>query len=400
MDIPCDQRELVSRAQSGDASAIGDLVERHRALGQRIARRMVSDADVAADIVQDAAVEVVRSIRNLRAPDRFSSWYWGIVLNLCRSHLRSRARVDEASLDISQDGLHFEAIDFASTEPDPADALIEKEVREKMLDAIRELPEELQAPTLLYYFEQLTLREIAAGIGISVGNVKVRLHRARLRLRERLLADGPGSAAAGQNGEEGRHAMVQVKVFDVLHRVQRSETGAEQRAPSVVVLMDEPRERALPIWTGRAGAEAIALAVKDKATPRPLTASFMATLLRAARVEVKEVRIARLEGTTYFAEVEIISGRRTNVIDARPSDAIALAIHSHAPIYVSDEIMQRASIEIPGAADGVERQPQGIEDVIAEVERSFPPAGGRLLGREEADRASQDLVREVFGTQV
>jgi bifunctional DNase/RNase len=301
---------------------------------------------------------------------------------------------------MSQDGLRFEAIDFASTEPDPADALIEKEVREKVLDAIRELPEGLRAPTLLYYFEQLTLREIAAGIGITVANVKVRLHRARLRLRERLLADGLASAATGQSKQEERHAMVQVKVFDVLHRVQRSETGAEQKAPSVVILVDEQRERTLPIWTGRAGAEAIAVAVRNKSTPRPLTASLMATLLRTARVEVKEVRISRLEGTTYYAEVEIISGGRPNVVDARPSDAIALAIHSSAPIYVSDEIMQRASLEIPRAADGVERPPHGIEDVIAEVERSFPPARGRMLGREEADRASQDLVREVFGTQV
>ncbi|MBI4305978.1 MAG: RNA polymerase sigma factor, partial [Chloroflexi bacterium] len=195
MNNPCGQRELVLRAQSGDARALGDLVEGHRSLGLRVARRMVAGSDVAADIVQDAAIEVVRSIHQLRDPGRFSSWFCGIVLNLCRAHLRSRVRADETSLDLLHDGLRFEAIDFASTEPDPADALVEKEIREKVLDAVGELPVTLRVPALLYYFEQLTLREIAAGMGISVGNVKVRLHRARLRLRERLLATGRLPAA-------------------------------------------------------------------------------------------------------------------------------------------------------------------------------------------------------------
>ncbi|MBI4305737.1 MAG: bifunctional nuclease family protein [Chloroflexi bacterium] len=389
------------RAQTGDAGAVGVLVERHRALGQRMARRMIADSDIAADIVQDAAFEVVRSIRQLRDPDRFSSWFCGIVLNLCRGYLRSRARgFEETSLDISQDGLRFEAIDFASTEPDPSDALIEREIRQRVLDAVRELPEALRAPTLLFYFGHLTLREIAAGMGISVGNVKVRLHRARLRLKERLLATGPLLAAAARSDAERGHEMVRVKVFDVLNRIQHPEGGSEQKAPSVVVLVDEAMERTLPIWMRRAEASSIALAVSNRTTPRPLTASFMATLLRTAGVEVKEARISRLERTTYYAEVEIVSAGRSHVIDARPSDAIALSVHSRAPIYVSDEIMQRASFEIPKEAGGTEPQPKGIEDVIAEVEQTFPPTGGRALAREEADRASRELVREVFGAHV
>lgn len=395
MEYPIEDHELVLRSQSGDARAIGELVERHRAVGERVARRMVSDPDVAADIVQDAAVEVVRSIRQLRDPDRFSSWFCGIVLNLCRSYLRSRTRVDETSLDLLGDGMRFEAIDFGSTEPDPADALIEKEIREKALEAVRELPETLRAPALLYYFGHLTLREIAAGMGISVGNVKVRLHRARLRLRARLSTTSPRSG--DQVEAEGGRKVVRVKVFDVINRIQRAETGEERAAPSVVVLVDEEMRRTLPIWTRRAEAAAIALAVRKRTTPRPLTWSFTAALLRTARIGVREVRIARLEATTFYAEVEITTAGRSNVIDARPSDAIALALHSDAPIYVADEIMQRASFEIPQEAEGTARQPRGMDDVIAEVEQTFPQTGAHAITREQAERASREFVREVFG---
>lgn len=399
MENPRDQRELVVRAQWGDVRAVGELVEGHRAVGQRIAFRMVGDSDVVADIVQDAAVEVLRSIRQLRDPDRFSSWFCGIILNLCRGYLRNRSRLHETSLDVYQGGLQFEAIDFASTEPDPADAVIEKEIRDRVVQAVRELPAPLQAPALLYYFQHLTLREIAAGMGITVGNVKIRLHRARLRLRERLMATGPVSAAI-HNEMERRRVMVRVRVFDVLHRIQRGEAGSDQKAPSVVVLVDEPMERTLPVWMGRVEAAAIALAMRNKTTPRPLTASFVATLLHSARVEVKEARIARLEDKTYYAEVEIVSAGRPSVVDARPSDAIALATYAGAAVFVADEIMQRASFEIPREAGRAEPQPQGIEEVLAEVEQRFRPASDHVLAREEADLASRDLVQEVFGAQV
>jgi RNA polymerase sigma factor (sigma-70 family) len=405
MEYSAEQRGLVLRAQRGDTQAIGDLIERHSPLGRRIAGKMVADAE-AADIAQDAAVEVVRSIGRLRDPDRFSSWYYGIVLNLCRSYLRSRAKAHENSLDLLQGGTQFEAIDFASTEPDPADAAIEVEIRDMVLGAVRELPDSLRAPTLLHYFESLTLREIAAALGISVANVKVRLHRARGQLRallsvptpERALATSSASRPETHTPEAERiAAMARVRVFDVLHRVQPAEAGAEQQAQSVVMLVDEAMERALPIWTRRAEAVAIALAARNKATPRPMTASLMATLLRTGGVQVKEVRITRLEQTVYFAEVETISDGQFVSIDARPSDAIALALNSNAPIYVADDVMQRCSIEIPMDPEIGRREPQGIGEVIAEVERTFLPAGRRPITREAAEQATRELVREVFG---
>ncbi|MBI4219710.1 MAG: bifunctional nuclease family protein [Chloroflexi bacterium] len=395
METPSEQRALIRRAQAGDFAATGELVERHRAIGQRLARRMIGDPDAAADIVQDASVEAVRSIGQLREPDRFSSWFCGIVLNLCRSYLRSRARVVETSLDLFHDSLQFEAIDFASTEPDPADAVVEKDIQEKVSGAVRELPAALRAPTLLYYFEHLTLREIGTAMGISVTNVKVRLHRARLRLRQSLSASGLAPEAA-HDGRERGDEMARVKVFDVLHRTHRPEPGSEPKPISVVMLVDAAMERTLPIWMGRAEATAIALAASNKMTPRPMTASLMATLLREAQVEVKEARIARLEGDTYYAEVEIASDGQPRVIDARPSDAIALALNSGAPFHVADEIMQKASIEIPRDGGG-EPRPRGIEEVIRELEQTFAHPRRRTQARGEAERA---LVKEVFGAQV
>lgn len=118
-------------------------------------------------------------------------------------------------------------------------------------------------------------------------------------------------------------------------------------APSVVVLRPfaegEPTQRVLPIWIGPAEATSIGIALEGSAHPRPMTHDLTLGLLSAAGASIDRVEITRVEGTTFFASIAVDKGEDTVMVDARPSDAIALAVRVGAPIYVEDDVMQNAS---------------------------------------------------------
>ena len=98
----------------------------------------------------------------------------------------------------------------------------------------------------------------------------------------------------------------------------------------------------MPIWVGQYEGDAIAISLVQAEAPRPLTFAFAARLLGASGGQVQQVRINRLAEETFYAEVVLDSTLGTRTIDARPSDAIALAIGPGAPIRVAAEVMEQA----------------------------------------------------------
>ena len=155
--------ELVARARGGDKDAFGELAERYSPMARRIARRMVSHHDLADDLVQEALVQAYLSLRYLKDDRRFRSWLYGIVLNVCRGFLREQ-KVRELSLADVTGGLQLEAVPLSasSTAPDPHEIAEQRELHALVLDAIHALSPKDRAATLLFYFEALSVREIAA----------------------------------------------------------------------------------------------------------------------------------------------------------------------------------------------------------------------------------------------
>ena len=89
VDKLCDA-ELVALARSGDKEAFGALAVRHQAMARRVARGLVADRDIAGELASEAVLQAYLSLDRLRAPERFQSWLYGIVLHVCRDYLRSR----------------------------------------------------------------------------------------------------------------------------------------------------------------------------------------------------------------------------------------------------------------------------------------------------------------------
>ena len=113
-----------------------------------------------------------------------------------------------------------------------------------------------------------------------------------------------------------------------------------------VLLQEKDSDRSLPIIVGSSEAQAIALYLEGVDMPRPMTHDLLINVLENLEGEINRVNIARISNGTFFAEIEVSNPQIGEmIIDARPSDAIAIALRTLSPIYVSDEVMGAAGID-------------------------------------------------------
>ncbi|MEJ3405634.1 bifunctional nuclease family protein [Rathayibacter sp. YIM 133350] len=133
--------------------------------------------------------------------------------------------------------------------------------------------------------------------------------------------------------------MVQVRILGV----------ALDPAQQHIVLLkplvsDTDGARVLPIWIGAQESTSILLAVEGEKAPRPLTHDLMTTLLDTLHSRIERVDVTRIEDGTFYAEITLVTPTGTLVLDARPSDSLALAVRVDAPIWVADEVIDEAGI--------------------------------------------------------
>ncbi len=114
----------------------------------------------------------------------------------------------------------------------------------------------------------------------------------------------------------------------------------------VVLLVDKEGKKTLPIWIGLLEANAIDKELKNLASPRPMTHDLLHSILAQVRVEVKEVKIIELKENTYYATLFLKSNKKVIEVDARPSDAIILALKSKIPILVATKILAEQGIAL------------------------------------------------------
>jgi len=112
----------------------------------------------------------------------------------------------------------------------------------------------------------------------------------------------------------------------------------------VVILKDEKNDRWLPIVVGPAEAQAIAFELENVIPPRPMTHDLMRNLVSCLDAKIAKVVVSDLRDNTYYATIGLKQNGSENEIDARPSDAIALALRADAPIFVEEQVMEQAAI--------------------------------------------------------
>ena len=379
--------ELVALARAGDKSAFGVLLERYQPLALRVAVRMLADQELARDLAQEALLDAYLSLVHLRDDVRFGSWLYGIVLNVCRGYLRDQ-RLQFFSMDAMRGGMRYEGPLWVDPAPSPQEVAEVRDLHRRLLRSVAALPPGEREATLLFYYDQLSVHEVAATLGISPNAVKVRLHKARRHLRDHLLPEGIAP------GERGRKTMRKVSVADVVKRERKDDDG-KSSAWYIVVLHDEAGQRALPIWVGPWEGQAIAMGLREFRSPRPMTYNFMASLLSAAGVNLESVQIASLREETFYATVKLRNGQNVAEVDARPSDAVALALRTGTPIYVDDEVMTRAGVEVPQGASATRKGTEQIVDELQSVFKPWTPAQAEQ-SRKESEQTRHELIAQIF----
>jgi RNA polymerase sigma factor (sigma-70 family) len=389
--------ELVTLARNGDKDAFGLLVRRYQITAQRLAMRLVGRKDSAQELAQEAMHQAYLSLDRLREPARFKSWLCGIVLNLCRSHLRDR-EIAFFSLEAIIDGLPFYTIPLFSVPATPEKVAEERELHRIVLDAVNTLTSKDRDVILLFYYAQLSLQEIAMLTNSSAGAVKVRIHRARQRLKASLMLNHPEIVPR----EKRRKVMIKVTVADVIKQERKDEEGRTQ-TQCVIVLQDESGKRALPMWIGSHEGSIIAMGLSEFSLQhrRPLTMNFFVNLLQTIDAEVEEVRVESLRGMTYYGIVKIRCGKNVSEVDARPSDAIALAVLTGSPILVAEDVIERAGVNIPPTAGGLTER-KGVSSILKEIEEIQRQAQedpmNPQLSEEDIKKIQKEVIAAVFSS--
>ncbi len=342
-----DDAELVKRILAGEKSAFGPLIDRHRPEAIRLARRMLGDAVEAEDITQEALLQAFLGLGSLHAPDRFGAWLLGIVVNLCR--MRLRARRDWHPADDWYGGRVPADFTLADLQPSPEAIYEVRELHGMLLTAIATLPSDQQQAVRMHYVDGLTLWEIGRLAGVPVGAVKVRLHRARARLRKELVRElGDTRELISRASKEV--GMIEVTIHDVMLRAPKDDQGAEW-LPSrgkkyklgftrVMLLKEKPGDRILPIWVGAVEGDAIAMLLAGLSTPRPSTFELTTKLLAVAKMNIERIAVTSLRENMYYATMWVKVRSRIREVDARPSDAVILALRTKAPIFVAPEVLE------------------------------------------------------------
>ena len=110
----------------------------------------------------------------------------------------------------------------------------------------------------------------------------------------------------------------------------------------IIILRDQEGQRVLPIWVGVFEANAIALQIENIATPRPMTHDLLRNVIADLKAQVRKIVVSDLKENTFYALIYMTVNGDTIAVDARPSDAIALALRVRAPIFVEDAVIDSA----------------------------------------------------------
>jgi uncharacterized protein len=129
----------------------------------------------------------------------------------------------------------------------------------------------------------------------------------------------------------------------------------------IVVLQDTTSDTLLPIWVGIFEANAIALQIEKVDTPRPMTHDLMKGLLNHLKAKVTKIVVTELKDNTFYALIFLTVDGKTITVDSRPSDAIALALRTDSPIFVTDDVISKSSSTTPSALTAERSSPEDIK---------------------------------------
>ncbi len=181
-----DEERLVSALQQGDRYACNDLVEQYSGKIYSVALRLTGHPVEAEEVLQETFINACQGVENFEGRSSLGTWLYRIATNNGLMHLRRRKTATVPLDGLPEDLDEYWPRQVQHWDWEPESITLTDELRQVMDEAVATLPDSLQTAFILRDLEGLSTKEAAEVLGIRPGNLKVRLHRARLMLRERL----------------------------------------------------------------------------------------------------------------------------------------------------------------------------------------------------------------------
>ena len=181
------EQDLISAVLAGETNLFHELIRPHERRVFLMALSYMKEQGEAEDVAQEAIIKAYRNLATFRGEAKFGTWLIGITLNEARNRLRRQSIVRFQSLDVGpNDDLAVSPALLRDWRELPSEVVEREEIRKLLKAAVEDLPEIYRAVFLLRDVEDMSVTEASEALQISVANVKVRLHRARLMLQKRL----------------------------------------------------------------------------------------------------------------------------------------------------------------------------------------------------------------------
>lgn len=199
------ERDLIARILAGETNLFHELIRPYERMVYLTILTMVRNETEAEDGAQEVMINAFRHLKTFRGDAKFSTWLVTIAMNEARQRLRKAKAAIQESLEEDKEEREGDFTPAVLTDwrEIPSEALEKKELRQKLREAVEQLPPIYREVLVLRDLEELNQEETASALGISVTLVKVRLHRARMML-QKLLAPYLKAAAPAKKGFFGR----------------------------------------------------------------------------------------------------------------------------------------------------------------------------------------------------
>ncbi len=200
-----EEKKWLKKAAAGDPNAFEQLVVKYQTQVYNLCLRMTGNPEDAADMTQETFLKAWRNLEGFHGEAAFSTWLYRLASNACLDYLRSVKRRPVLPLTVSDDDGEEQTVDIADSTSSPEEALISKEERELLQEAMSSLDPEQRQILTLRVVNDLSYTEIAQVLSLKEGTVKSRLARARNNLRKKLEKIGNKSDPPTSNKQKGGH---------------------------------------------------------------------------------------------------------------------------------------------------------------------------------------------------
>jgi RNA polymerase sigma factor (sigma-70 family) len=351
LNLNASEDEVLAReAVAGERKAFVELLTRNKPLVRKLCARFEANRWEAEDLEQEIWLEAWLSINRIEKPSRFSAWLQGLALNVGRRwQRRNRRRLTPRT---------------ATSDLNPTIGSLSQPAAAAHMNVLERLTERERQLIRLKYDMRLTYVEIAGELNASVLAVRSGLFRARRKLGD-------------QAEPERRKSMKSEAEITNLEIITSEGQGGARRVSGVAKLRDSLTDKHIGMVWDEAAVRLAAEALAEQNPKRPMTHDLTQSLLDAVGARTREVEISRLTDEIYFATVRVESETGLVEVDARPSDALNLAIRAGAPIHISAEVIDAVGKSVDEFDDDLKSYQWGDEKFQRiDTERLWPLGAG------------------------